>query len=83
MTTPTERLLPCPFCGGTNPQMQSSFSKKTFWVFCSDCGLEAPSETGMTAQQAVKYWNRRATLPDPAKRAAALSDLAALDGEII
>ena len=29
------------------------------WVACIVCGLEAPSETGVQAEQAIDYWNSR------------------------
>jgi hypothetical protein len=31
------------------------------WVACADCGLETPSETGTSAEDAAEYWNRRSS----------------------
>jgi len=33
------------------------------WVSCKSCGLDAPSETGITDEEAITYWNTR---PAPA-----------------
>lgn len=51
-------LLPCPFCGSDNLKLYDRQSLA--WVACIDCGLEAPSETGVTVDQARTYWNSRA-----------------------
>jgi len=33
------------------------------WISCKSCGLDAPSETGVTDEEAITYWNPR---PAPA-----------------
>jgi Lar family restriction alleviation protein len=58
----SEALLPCPFCGAGNPSLQVNSHAGMSWVACSQCGIEAPSETGVSADDAVNYWNRRAPL---------------------
>ena len=58
-------LLPCPFCGGTDVHLRHLASASMSWVSCAGCGLEAPSETGVTDDAAVAYWNRRAAPPQP------------------
>ena len=55
----TDKLLPCPFCGGSDVHLRRHSPAHMSWVSCRDCGLEAPSETGTTDEDAVAYWNRR------------------------
>lgn len=63
-------LLPCPFCGGNDIQideMESFWDKnETSWrVLCIDCIAET---AGDTKEQAIAAWNRRADhLPDATK----------------
>lgn len=54
-------LLPCPFCGGSNVGIRNG--PAGHWVACISCGLEAPSESGITSEQAATYWNTRASQP--------------------
>jgi hypothetical protein len=54
----SEKLLPCPFCGASEVKLYQNCNMS--WVACISCGLEAPSETGVTNVQAVNYWNTRA-----------------------
>lgn len=60
----TDNLLPCPFCGGTNAKLRTHSLAPMSWVSCVDCGLEAPTETGVTDEAAVAYWNCRAPSPE-------------------
>ena len=58
----TDKLLPCPFCGGNEHQideMESFWDKnETSWrVLCIDCIAET---AGDTKEQAIAAWNRRA-----------------------
>jgi transcription elongation factor Elf1 len=55
----TVKLLPCPFCGASEVKLYQNCNMS--WVACISCGLEAPSETGVTNVQAVNYWNTRAS----------------------
>lgn len=55
----TDELLPCPFCGGTKPQLHTNALANMSWVACIECGMEAPSETGTSADDAARYWNTR------------------------
>lgn len=64
----TDKLLPCPFCGGTDVHLRHLASASMSWVSCVGCGLEAPSETGVTDDAAVAYWNRRAAPPQSTER---------------
>jgi Lar family restriction alleviation protein len=59
--TSTEKmtLLPCPFCGNEQVRLTTNNQAAMSWVACPNCGLEAPSETGVNADDAVTYWNRR------------------------
>lgn len=52
-------LKPCPFCGGTDVNLYHSAKTFMSWVSCKSCGLEAPSETGITDAEAITYWNTR------------------------
>ncbi len=56
-------LLPCPFCGGTDVNLHHSAKAFMSWISCKSCGLDAPSETGVTDEEAITYWNTR---PAPA-----------------
>lgn len=64
-----EELKPCPFCGAGNVILRKSERLHFSWVSCPDCGLEAPTETGVSDDDAVSYWNTRAalTIPQPAE----------------
>ncbi|WP_247996623.1 Lar family restriction alleviation protein [Brucella tritici] len=52
-------LKPCPFCGGADVNLYHSAKTFMSWVSCKSCGLEAPSETGITDAEAITYWNTR------------------------
>lgn len=54
-----EALKPCPFCGGSDIHLRHHQANQMSWVSCVGCGFEAPSETGVTDDDAVNYWNRR------------------------
>lgn len=60
----TSELVSCPFCGSANVELHTNPLAGMSWVACIDCGLEAPSETGVSAEDAVTYWNRRAPQPE-------------------
>lgn len=55
----SERLKPCPFCGGMDVNLRQHLATNMSWVSCGECGLEAPSETGWTDDHAIEYWNTR------------------------
>lgn len=59
----SEKLLPCPFCGGVDVNLRQHLETNMSWVSCGECGLEAPSETGWTDDIAIEYWNTRAPSP--------------------
>lgn len=61
----TDKLLPCPFCGGTDVNLRQHLATNMSWVSCGECGLEAPSETGWTDDHAIEYWNTRAPSSQP------------------
>lgn len=57
MTEKTQKLKPCPFCGGDASYLYKQ-SSTTWYVFCGECessGAESYSET-----EAIAAWNRRA-----------------------
>ena len=57
-----EKLLPCPFCGGTNTDPEGWMGEH--WVSCGTCDASARM-TG-TLKTACEAWNRR-THPAPIK----------------
>ena len=56
-------LKPCPFCNSTDVSVNRSEITCMSWVSCTSCGLETPSETGVTDEQAISYWNTRHAPP--------------------
>jgi len=58
-----DELKPCPFCGGKDARVITNSKHSMSWVSCPSCGLEAPTETGVSMEDAVAYWNTR---PEPA-----------------
>ena len=78
----TDKLLPCPFCGGNDIQideMESFWDKnETSWrVLCIDCIAET---AGDTKEQAIAAWNRRA---EPENKPLTLNELKQMVGEPI
>ncbi len=57
------KLLPCPFCGGTDAtNVFEQVGAAT--IRCPDCGAEGPIHLRDDAQEAATaHWNRRAALP--------------------
>jgi Lar family restriction alleviation protein len=66
---PESVLNPCPFCGSTSPKIgirdRGEYCVLRYYVTCQGCGGEGPSET--TEAAAIAEWNRRASIPEPAK----------------
>lgn len=61
-------LKNCPFCGG-KATLYPQYGALGAWISCAGCGLEGPTETGVTAAEAIAAWNRRALQavgPEPA-----------------
>lgn len=56
-------LKPCPFCNSTDVSVNRMEKACMSWVSCKSCGLDTPSETGTTDDQAVSYWNTRPGAP--------------------
>lgn len=56
----SDKLLPCPFCGGDAEFNDTSST----WVRCEDCGAETQCQ--IEKLDAAKLWNRRAVAPDEA-----------------
>lgn len=59
LTNDDSGLLPCPFCGSDRVGLQTDTRAAMSWVSCTACGLEAPTETGVSAEDAAAYWNYR------------------------
>ncbi len=51
------KLLPCPFCGG---EAQTTVFLSNYMVACTACPASIFPCKGMTKEEAVKAWNRRA-----------------------
>ena len=56
----TDKLKPCPFCGGNNLGYKNIYGGYTheFKVFCRKCGSEGSAKG--TKRAAKNVWNRRA-----------------------
>ena len=65
----TDKLLPCPFCGGEATISDGGYSGEKFLARCRD--LSCPAASGFirkTHDEAIAAWNRRADhLPDATK----------------
>lgn len=66
----SERILPCPFCGGDPNEDIESNGDGVFWIICDNvknnmCGCEGPYRH--SEADAISAWNRRA--PSKAKQA--------------
>lgn len=57
----TDDLKPCPFCGG-KPTLHQPRGALGSWISCAQCGLEGPTETGVTEVEATAHWNTRTAL---------------------
>lgn len=63
----SEKLLPCPFCGGEVeleeiPGSPFTLESRVWGVGCKDCNIGWYKET---KTEAIAAWNRRAPLPMP------------------
>ncbi len=66
--TPKDRLLPCPFCGGANLELQNTWTP-CYWIECQVCGVQmsdpgfnrkhTPRGHAASKRAAIKAWNRR------------------------
>lgn len=56
----TDKLSPCPFCGGEADFCETG----VWWVRCGECGTDA--QCGDTREEAARLWNRRAALQSAA-----------------
>lgn len=57
----TERLKPCPFCGG-RARLQTEFMSDGYEyraVVCSKCGATIPGDFSIHGDQAEWDWNNR------------------------
>ena len=63
MTEKQEKLLNCPFCGGSDFNIADPKANPAHesWVHCKNC--DATSTSRSTKQNAIESWNTRAT-PD-------------------
>ena len=60
MTTPT--LLPCPFCGSTEPSIRTDLQSSIAYVVCSNCDAQGPpasfAEMLWEKEDAAAAWNQ-------------------------
>lgn len=57
MTDKTQKLKPCPFCGGDASYLYKQ-SSTTWYVFCGEC--ESSGAESYSENDAIAAWNRRA-----------------------
>lgn len=60
----SDKLLPCPFCGG-NAVVELD-DNLGHWIECSKCVTTGPTHS--SRRGAFEHWNRRATDPAPAEQ---------------
>lgn len=57
-------LKPCPFCGGTDIEVNRIYDEADevdkFYLSCNGCGIEQSICIYKTTQEAIKAWNTRA-----------------------
>lgn len=62
----TDKLLPCPFCGGAATADHQDNGVGSFWIVCDNvkggCGCEGPYH--QTPEDAEAAWNRRSPPPE-------------------
>lgn len=51
----TEKLMPCPFCGGNAQKVKSSGR----WGWFVSCACAAVGPSAESRDEAVRVWNRR------------------------
>lgn len=68
----TDKLKPCPFCGGNNISMSAFSIAPECYIECQDCGASISSSVSwgkfmsekkhdkLCAKKLTKKWNRRA-----------------------
>jgi len=54
----SEKLLPCPFCGGE--ARYEWHSADPCWIECNACGAVGPNDTHTTTEANAAAWNARA-----------------------
>lgn len=57
MTEKTQKLKPCPFCGG-EAHLVYTIGKGLWMAECSECEIETPIKDDKS--DAIAAWNRRA-----------------------
>jgi len=62
-------LLPCPFCGNTEPKLVPQGNAPEAFVYCGKCDL-----TANLTETAIKKWNTRASTPAPVERIEGLAE---------
>lgn len=59
----SDKLLPCPFCGGESTQREMTEPFRNGWVGCQECHCFI-NWIKNGKPQAISAWNRRATQPN-------------------
>lgn len=54
----SEKLKPCPFCGGNKVETRTDDEGISWYIFCNNCG--AMCGYALSEDEVVKAWNRRA-----------------------
>ena len=80
-TTDEQRLLPCPFCGGT-PRMSIVWSVGVDDFWAGECGACEATLSGKPSQdEAATCWNRRSAVAQQAPTPAVLPEPVAREAE--
>ena len=64
------KLLPCPFCGGTDVSVEEGSTFRHAVAICNNCDAAAPEALAIhgdkkkTQEAALTEWNRRASIKD-------------------
>lgn len=54
------KLLPCPFCGGSDLGVGGDYFTDGLSVYCRTCGACFESVDPVSEEEAIEKWNRRA-----------------------
>jgi Lar family restriction alleviation protein len=73
MTKISEELLPCPFCGSTDIDVNSAGGENAAFCNCNDCGVCQDYDNKWTKAEAISAWNLR-TSPPPSGDAGEVTD---------
>ena len=56
----SEKLKPCPFCGGKNIAVRWTIGNNLWHAMCDNPKCRATGPWGLSKTKAIEAWNRRA-----------------------